>query len=40
VLKLDPIKLQQCEEEGGYQQHETGSGIASKENKLPQPEVG
>jgi hypothetical protein len=40
VLKLDPVELQQGEEKGGYRRHETGSGIANKENKLPPSKVG
>jgi hypothetical protein len=35
MLKLEPIKLHQHEEEGRYRRRETGCSIASKEDELP-----
>jgi hypothetical protein len=39
MLKLEPINLQQREEEGRYRRYETGCSIASKESELPWPKV-
>jgi hypothetical protein len=39
VLKLEPVELQQHEEEGGYRWHETTNNIAGKDDKLPWSEV-
>jgi hypothetical protein len=34
VLQLEPIKLQQCEEEGGHRRHQPSRDIAGEEDEL------
>jgi hypothetical protein len=40
VLQLEPVILQQREEEGGQCRHQPSQGICRKENKVPWPRVG
>jgi hypothetical protein len=40
VLQLEPIILQQREEEGGQWQHQPSQGVHCKEDELSWPHVG
>jgi hypothetical protein len=35
VLQLEPIELQQHEEEGGHRRHQSSHGVAGEEDELP-----
>jgi hypothetical protein len=40
MLQLEPVVLQQCEEEGGQRRHQSHQGVRCEEDKVPRPHVG
>jgi hypothetical protein len=40
MLQLEPVVLQQCEEEGGQWRHQPGQGVRHEEDEVTRPHVG